>query len=253
MKTITQQDYDILQPMPLFSTTMRAANRDGTKTQTRRILKLPAWSTGHWADFELDSDLDSVFNTQEMPYDVPLVICQDTGCQAEIRCPHGYPNEIHYMREPLFRGEDGFAYYADDNGDHQKIHQVMAITSLPSMYLDRQPVHHLMTGERVQWQWKKDSLSGMYMPKYAARTFTKYKFLRVERLQDISRDDARAEGVGNVWKWDKTKNLDLFDRGVLNPYVANYSVLWDSLNAARGYPWESNPFVWVIGYEKAEL
>jgi hypothetical protein len=38
----------------------------------------------------------------------------------------------------------------------------------------------------------------------------------------------------------------------LNSYVANYSVLWDSLNKKRGYGWDVNPWVWVIEFKKVE-
>lgn len=75
--------------------------------------------------------------------------------------------------------------------------------------------------------------------------------IRQERLQDISRDDAKAEGVSNVWEWSPERNKQtphLFKRGVLNPYIANFSVLWDSINTKRN-GWDANPCVWVIEFE----
>lgn len=238
-----EERFKTLSPMPLFNPEMRKANREGIKTQTRRILKLPAWSTGQWDDFELDSKERSIFNLQQDPYAVPLIICKDTGCLAEIRCPYGYLGELRYVREPLFRSEDGFAYYVDDDGSRLDGMSTMAITSMPSIYPNAQRVQHLVTGEKVKWNWKIATLSSTYMPKYAARTFKRLKFVRVERLNSISAEDCIAEGIGDEGTEGK-------DDGIKHAVLAwRYAQLWNSLNAKRGYPWESNPFVWVIGYE----
>lgn len=233
-----------LSPMPLFNPEMRKANREGIKTQTRRILKLPAWSTGQWDDFELESEEQSIFNLQQDPYAVPLIICKSTGCLAEIRCPYGYLGELRYVREPLFKGEDGYAYYVDDDGSRLEGMSTMAITSMPSIYPNAQRVQHLVTGEKVKWNWKIATLSSTYMPKYAARTFKRIKFVRVERLREISPEDCMAEGIVL-----KGQELEVSEDAMRSLYVIRYAQLWNSLNAKRGYPWESNPFVWVIGYE----
>lgn len=214
-----QAAYDMIKAMPIFIYEMREANRQGIKTQTRRILDLPKWSTGDFKDFEFASDHDSVFHPRPDNYSAPLIICNDTGCLAEIKCPYGYPTDLRYMREPLYRGKDGFAYYLDD--------------------LVGAPVLHLVTGEKIPWAWKVKTLSGMYMPKYAARTFKRYKTLRVERVQEISKEDCIAEGMTGL-------------ENVHAGYHQSYAELWDSLNAKRGYPWDNNDYVWVIGYADDE-
>lgn len=78
----------------------------------------------------------------------------------------------------------------------------------------------------------------MFMPRWASRINLEITDIRVERLPDISNKDAKAEGV---------------QREVIaghEYYLGNYHDLWNSLNAKRGYPWESNPWVWVVTFKQ---
>jgi hypothetical protein len=61
--------------------------------------------------------------------------------------------------------------------------------------------------------------------------------VRVERLQDISDEDAEAEGLS----WcNAASPRDKFQ------------CLWNSLNAKRGYGWDANPWVWVISFKRVK-
>lgn len=92
--------------------------------------------------------------------------------------------------------------------------------------------------------------SSMLMPKMCSR-FLDIEILnvRVERLQSITREDAKAEGVSHVWEWNEDKDPKYYERGLLNPYVANYSVLWDEING-ESLPWDKNPWVWAYSFPK---
>lgn len=75
----------------------------------------------------------------------------------------------------------------------------------------------------------------IHMPKQAARIFLQVKDVRVERLQDITEDGKTAEGMHAGWQH------------------YNFYELWDSTikPADRAYyGWESNPWVWVIEFER---
>jgi hypothetical protein len=210
-----QAAFDMIKPMPPFIYPMREANRAGRKSQTRRVVDKSLYAfleeneriNGH-------IDMDALFR--------------------ETNSPYGHRTDLRYMREPLFKGEDGFAYYKDDL--YVPIRQEDGYPR-PITNTVGAPVFHLITGEKIPWVWKVKTLSGMYMPKYAARLFRRYEFIRIERLQDISKADCIAEGILRL-------------ENVHSGYHQGYAALWDSLNAKRGYPWENNDWVWVIGYRE---
>jgi hypothetical protein len=85
----------------------------------------------------------------------------------------------------------------------------------------------------------------IHMPREAARIFLRVTDVRCERLQEISGHDVMLEGLNRVWyngeseRWENEQRLD-------------YKKLWNSLNAKRGYSWESNPWVWVYEFERIE-
>lgn len=90
-------------------------------------------------------------------------------------------------------------------------------------------IHFLATEDRGGLRWR----SPIFMPRWASRITLEIKSLRVERLQDISEADARAEGSDDnssaIWGpggfWD----------------------LWEGIHGPGS--WEENPFVWVIEFE----
>ena len=104
--------------------------------------------------------------------------------------------------------------------------------------------------------------SPMFMPRWASRITLEITNVRVERVQEIGEKDCIAEGVseclipaddegpnrlGYMWGKDDGKT-----RLKVYPKTA-YSQAWDSLNAKRGYPWASNPWVWVLEFKKVEV
>lgn len=86
----------------------------------------------------------------------------------------------------------------------------------------------------------------IFMPRWAARIFLKVTSVRVERVQDISDEDAKAEGMEAV-----SGNFPLLPVRRALHYHA-FADLWDSINAKRGFGWDVNPWVWVYEFEKVE-
>ena len=80
----------------------------------------------------------------------------------------------------------------------------------------------------------------MFMTRWASRILLEVTSVRVERLQDISEDDAEAEGV-DPKQWPRGKEIE--------SYVGAFHTLWDENNGKRA-PWASNPWLWVVEFKR---
>jgi hypothetical protein len=76
----------------------------------------------------------------------------------------------------------------------------------------------------------------IHMPRWASRITLEITGVRVERVQDISEADARAEGV----------ELQAGDLSYINLFCD----LWNSIYDKRGFGWAANPFVWVVEFKR---
>lgn len=97
--------------------------------------------------------------------------------------------------------------------------------------------------KKVNWcdfpKWRPS----IFMPKAAARLFLRVTDIRVERLQDISSKDVDAEGC-KEWGYDA-------ETGELRPSTPSvFKIVWNDINAKRGFGWDANPWVWVISFER---
>lgn len=81
----------------------------------------------------------------------------------------------------------------------------------------------------------------IHMPRKAARIFLRVEDVRVERVQDITEEDARAEGI------DFNPNADFYGNGFVSARAA-FADLWDSL-APDGSKWADNLWVWRIAFK----
>ena len=89
-------------------------------------------------------------------------------------------------------------------------------------------------GEFVPYSWKPS----IHMPKAAARIFLEVLSVDIEQLQDITQEDCEAEGIPST-------NGRKMGEPFWNAFcISNFSTLWDSINAKRGYSWNSNPRVY---------
>jgi len=94
-----------------------------------------------------------------------------------------------------------------------------------------------------KWWEAQKKISPLFMPEWAARYFIKITDIRAERLQEITEEDAEAEGLiltKSGWKTDY----------IVSSATEKFAILWNSIN--KDYPWESNPFVFVYSFKKAE-
>ena len=90
----------------------------------------------------------------------------------------------------------------------------------------------------------------IHMPKEAARIWLKVTDVRVERLQEITDDDAIAEGAN----WRNGKNVG-FEEKMRRTAVERFSEIWDSTikkSDLDRYGWQANPYVFVIEFVKID-
>lgn len=97
-----------------------------------------------------------------------------------------------------------------------------------------------------EWTWRPS----IHMPKEAARIWLKITGIRVERLQDIDDDGAKAEGSN----WKNGKNVG-WEEKMQRTAVERFAEIWDKTIKKPDqdtYGWVANPWVWVIEFERCE-
>lgn len=82
----------------------------------------------------------------------------------------------------------------------------------------------------------------IHMPRWACRLVLEVTEVRVERLQDISDEDVRAEGI-RIERHPEESPEDY-----AMSHVEAYAEAWDRINGARA-SWDSNPWVWVVSFK----
>jgi hypothetical protein len=198
----------------LFNTEMVRPILTGQKTQTRRIVKLPSWSTSDWDDFELHGEGMAQ----------PHIICTNTGCLAEIPSPYGQSGDLLWVRE-TWRTDQGF----DD----------VKPRDLPRDALIQYKADGTILGTRMGpfGKWRPS----IFMPRWASRITLRVLSIRVEQIQQISEEDCFAEGA-------------IPPKLITSPIdpIGLFRELWNSINAKRGYGWDDNPCVWVVKFERID-
>jgi hypothetical protein len=102
----------------------------------------------------------------------------------------------------------------------------------------------LRVGERIVYRADDGVPQGVwrpsiFMPRWASRIDLEVTGVRVERLQEITEEDARAEGV--------TRSDGAHPESARNAYAR----LWDAINGKRA-PWASDPMVWRVEFRRVE-
>ena len=198
-------------PIP-FNVPMVRALLDGTKTQTRRALRIqpPDWAL-------------NVFAVGRDHYFHEGSAAQPGKCWPAfgrgVPCPHGQPGDRLWGKETHWcDDEDGAILYAANVQDFQIVNQ-----------------NKFETGS-AKYNWTPSR----FMPRAASRITLEITGVRVERLQDISEADALSEGVdGKSWPQEFTK------KG--HGGRSDFRDVWESISGPNS--WTANPWVWVIGFK----
>lgn len=124
-----------------------------------------------------------------------------TGLSAA--CPYGVPGDLLWVRETFWVSGGAIVYRANEPA--------------------------------LQVMWKPS----IYMPHEISRITLEVIGVRVERLQDISDDDAKAEGI----------DCPSYPETVMNPYATYFPMVWDRINGKRA-PWSTNPWIWRVEFRR---
>jgi len=196
----------------LFKPDMIQATIEGKKTQTRRVIKHPAVPNTDIIGFQEFRDIPPHKDKWQ----------PKSGYYALLRCNASQDFQTIYFRCSYCIGETVYikeAWAVDRQLDGY----------CPSGQYNTPVYYHGELDMAFRGRWR----SPLFMPEWAARYFVLIEDVRAERLQEITEEDAIAEGM---------RRQEL-------PYdiapVWQYQELWDSIN--KDYPWESNP--WVFRYE----
>lgn len=197
----------------LFSAPMVRAILDGRKTQTRRIVKNIGVAPG------IGEVLKGSDDTAEWPD----------------YCPHGKVGDRLWVREtwqgPIL-DDDEFEEYRRDGKErfinpHYCVYR--ATDQLDAIDVD---------DNELKWR------PSIHMPRWASRILLEITNIRVERLNDISEEDAIAEGIKNY----ENGCYGLDDPGScmgVKPSIA-YMRLWNHINGQGS--WDLNPWVWCLTF-----
>jgi hypothetical protein len=231
----------------------------GRKVQTRRIVKTQP-QDHHWQYAPALRDryrhrvqLMATSDGPRWRFSHSLDGREDEFSTEWKRCPYGAPGDYLYVKEAVTRSGGLVQYRADGK------------TSL-----------HLWPAH-----WKRDPQQARFMLRRFARLWLEVEDVRCERLQDISEEDAKAEGLiaqegdggapGAGYKWTGTGYHGAgFDRHGAptfhtpasdgrcgcnvagpSPAACAFRELWNSINGKRA-PWSSNPWTWVVSFRPVE-
>lgn len=196
----------------IVSGPMVCAIRDGLKTQTRRVIKpQPPFHGDRCRKSALDGCWDFWSSTSRVA----------SLRNWPLRCPFGEVGDRLWGRE---------SFYIDLlPWNHRPLPKHPSVVILEHIYYradgeccEQIPERQCAEVGKLKWR------SPIHMSRWASRLTLEITDVRVERVQDISDEDAFAEG---------TKSVN------------DYRELWDSLNQKRGFGWLANPWVFAITFK----
>jgi hypothetical protein len=192
----------------LFSAPMVRAILSGTKTMTRRIVK-PQPRQEPITNGSADGTY-TMWPNDDACLEWADVIADPIYYAQAGFCSYGAPGDRLWVRETWQESDRGVHFRADTD--------IMPGTWRPSIF----------------------------MPRWASRITLEIADVRVERVQDISEEDAQAEGV-QVTPGHLSRPIGSKEQPTPYSHRQAFAALWDTINGKRA-PWDSNPWVWVVSF-----
>lgn len=220
-----------------FQTEMIKAILAGRKTQTRRIVKqCVSWESdclpkGHPDGFAVYDKSGRQYEKEE----------SEPATLADGFCRYGAPGSILWVRETWCKG-----VIWDGEGMEPKEYDFLGIPRPENLR-----TKYFFKADEHDFEWCRPELDdddpryfsakwkpSIHMPKDAARIWLQVEGVRVEWLQNISEEDAEAEGV---------KGMDpLHPEAWRGPHHFAFARIWRDINGVES--WDDNPWVWVVKF-----
>lgn len=219
-------------PIP-FKGPMVRAILDGRKTQTRRIIK----NTGLYA-------IDEAIHAKETAGREKAALLS--------RCPYGKPGNRLKVKEAAWMWCEKMPNGLTKTGRAKWLY--LPLQSGSGVYCADHPskpnIDVVSPNTGNQWEWRKKITR--FLPSWASRITLEVVNVRVERLQDISEEDAKAEGTFSISEDLKQQAARIAlsegkDRVGGKDY---FRQLWQSINGTDS--WNQNPWVWVIEFRRIQ-
>lgn len=215
----------------IFNGEMVRAILEGRKTQTRRVI-VPRQKAAQGFHICRDNK-NQIVDIQA--YD------EHESHIGTVHPPYGYAGDLLWVKENY-----GVAWHQGAFIDPTVNYQA-TLERFPIVKDETILLWQAFYAKKRKKPWNPEKwYPSIFMPKFLTRIWLKLKNMRIERLQDISEEDAKAEGV--------TLAADIPELGDdgKDTYRDAFFRLWNHLNSARGYGLAKNPWLWVEEFERVE-
>lgn len=222
----------------LFSAPMVRALLDGSKTQTRRTLRVQPFDGVYYQGDVCFDGFRTIFDSRDVPPAKFSVEAVGGGAylDEEFHCPQGQPGDRLWVREthrPIFGQTCGLIavdYLADPREKWERLGDAPDSLVKPTKWIP-----------------------SIHMRREYSRIMLEVVSIRVERLNDCSEADARAEGCTHYEPANHLSHGGWSHDGhyVHETALASFEKLWESINGAGS--WAANPWVWVVEFKRVTL
>lgn len=239
----------------LMSAPMVQAIINGTKTMTRRVIK----------QIPPDVFIEYLFYKEGKYYRAAGI----NGCvELGFRCRYGNPGDVLFVRESWrlkgwhFEDSEAIIGYADgeeiqyDTPDDDNDLGYQWVVKQFEKLVQKDIVAPVDGDDdteedcRMEFTSKEHPFSpSIHLPKWCSRIWLEVTDVRVERLHDITEEDAIAEGIEK--QYSEPEIFKPYNEKVLQPPVESpeeiFQELWETINGKES--WDVNPWVWVISFK----
>ena len=216
----------------IFKDDMIRAILEGRKTQTRRVMKVQPPSDkhqlltimsstdrrvegkSHWA--VLNAEKTSVLDSDKRYFSHPY---GQVGDRLWVREAHAF------VPQTAYRGSTGIYQQINPSDDYEAC------------------VYRENFDRSRSFPWRPS----IHMPRWASRITLEITGVRVERLQDISEADSKAEGAKSA---DPVTGKECVLDPAMGSYRLHFQSIWESINGTDS--WDANPWVWVIEFRRVD-